>query len=90
MISVLINGTEYIPTPEQPKPETMTSFEAWILHNQIDKSGFDYAMIDYSDYNSGRNEIKDERFHQLLEQFRNARSMLRDYVSAEIDKAQKL
>lgn len=43
----------------------------------IDKEGFGYAFIDYSDFE----EIEDEKFHVLRKAFVDAAEKLQEYIS---------
>ena len=50
------------------------------IHKQImpivDNEGFDYTFCDYSDFK----EIKDEKFHELRENFKKASRELKEYI----------
>lgn len=50
------------------------------IAENIECEGFDYAMIYTSDYT----EIEDSTFHQLREDYLNAREALAQYVDADI------
>ena len=86
MTQVLINGEEYILAPVQPAESTMVEHEAALLRNQISKSNLTYAMVDYSNYNSGRSLIEDKRFHQLRNNFIAAHAELQKYIDAQLEK----
>lgn len=85
-MGVYVHGVEYVKAPEQPAPSTMDYPGARALWNQLDKSGFNYAMVDYSNYDHGRNLVADERFHQLRNRFLAAREELLTYVTEELKK----
>jgi hypothetical protein len=83
MLKVLINGIEYVPSPSQPKPSTMTDAERQMLANVIDRKGFDYAMNDFSDYRRSSAHVDDERFHQLRDAYCNARDEFINYLEQQ-------
>lgn len=85
-MGVYIDGVEYVKAPEQPAPSTMDYDSARVLWNQLDKSGLNYAMIDYSNWDSGRNLVDDPRFHQLRNRFLAAREELDNYLTVELKK----
>ena len=43
---------------------------------RVNQEGFDYAFIHYSRFE----EIKDKKFHELREQYKEARKKLADYI----------
>lgn len=45
----------------------------------IDSEGFDYAFVDYSDFD----DIEDEEFHKLRKEYIEARNKLAKYVGVE-------
>ena len=46
---------------------------------KIDSEGFDYALTEYSSWE----EIKDEKFHELLKAYRDAKHSLESYIDFE-------
>lgn len=57
----------------------MTGKEYKYILNTIENEGFDYAFVNYSDFE----EIKDPMFHQLRKDYLFARKVLKDYVGDE-------
>lgn len=57
----------------------MTPGEKDDVRYRIDEEGFEYAMCDYSDWK----EIHDEKFHELLSSYRNARDEILEYLNTE-------
>ena len=49
------------------------------LLDKIESEGFDYALIDYSDWKN----IKDAKFQELIRQFRKARNDLKKYIGID-------
>lgn len=49
------------------------------LIGRIDNEGFDYAFAYYSDFE----EIEDDEFHKLRNEFLNSRQKLMDYIGYE-------
>lgn len=48
--------------------------------NKVESEGFDYCFIHYSKFP----EIKDERFHVLVENYTKAARELAKYIGAEL------
>lgn len=66
-----------IEVPDNKMSESDTS----ILQRCIDKEGFDYAMLYYSDYKSvDYNDVKDLGFHQRLYELKKAHEDLKLYL----------
>lgn len=57
----------------------MTEYELEELTNKIDMEGFEYTLLDYSDWK----EIKDKEFHRLRRAFVDARDNLQEYIDGE-------
>lgn len=83
MLKVLIDGIEYVPSPHQPEPSTMTAEEKQLLSKFIDKKGFDYAMNDFSDWRRSSAHVNDERFHQLRDAYCDSRNELVSYLKEQ-------
>ena len=49
------------------------------VREMIESEGFDYAIADLSDYQ----DIKDEGFHQLREEYLRVKDMLSSYIGLE-------
>jgi hypothetical protein len=64
-----------------PRKDTMTGREFASVNGAIDNEGFDYAFVNYSNFD----DVKDEKFHELRQAFLNARQELKEYVGAEED-----
>lgn len=54
----------------------MTSDERERLQSAVNQEGFDYCFVHYSDWE----EIKDDKFHKLREQYLEASKNLERYV----------
>lgn len=54
----------------------LTSEEVEQIMDYIDKDGFEYAILDYTDYK----DIKDKTFHTLRTQYAKAKEKLEKYL----------
>jgi hypothetical protein len=54
----------------------MTPKEMRYVWETVEKEGFEYAFVDYSDFQ----EIKDEEFHKLREAYLAERKKFADYL----------
>lgn len=61
------------------KKDTMKKKDKKFLEGIIDNEGFDYAFAHYSSFE----EIKDEKFHKLIDSFLAARTELGNYIGLE-------
>lgn len=59
----------------------MTDEEREDLLHRINQEGFDYCFMSYSAFR----DIKDERFHQLREEYQKAHAKLFTYIDLGID-----
>lgn len=56
--------------------------EAWgALAFKIGDEGFDYALINYSDWD----EIEDKKFHTLRDKYQKAHNDLLAYIETQVD-----
>lgn len=58
----------------------MTGKEFRYVLETIEQEGFDYAFVNYSDFD----EIKDEEFHKIRLAFLAARKALTDYIGSDL------
>lgn len=59
----------------------MTKQEKIIVSEAVEAEGFDYTFMDYSDFR----EIKDEKFHELRENYMEAAEELAKYAIIELE-----
>jgi hypothetical protein len=57
----------------------MTDQEKHDVKERIESEGFDYAFTCYSNFD----EVNDEGFHRLRQQYINARNRLKNYIGCE-------
>lgn len=57
----------------------MTKKEQEILSNTIEDEGFEYAMLDYSNWD----QINDDDFHEALIEYREATEKLKGIIGIE-------
>lgn len=79
-MNVIINGTSYIPAPEQPEASSLSCDEQRLLASVLDSEGLDAALSKYSSFDHGRNLVECKRFHQLRRAFLNARQDMKAYL----------
>lgn len=58
----------------------MTKKQKSEIASIIDNEGFDYTFVHYSSFK----EVKDKKFHELIEKFLSARKDLGDYLELEL------
>ncbi|AGN30245.1 hypothetical protein VPFG_00246 [Vibrio phage nt-1] len=65
----------------ETKPLTLSANDKSVLSRCIDKEGFNYAMFDYSDYQSvERNVVQSREFHELRNGLIDAKSKLQTWL----------
>lgn len=79
-MNVTVDGTSYIPAPEQPELSSLSWDEQILLSSVFDKEGLDAALSKYSSFDHGRNLVECKRFHQLRKAYLNARQGIIDYL----------
>lgn len=60
----------------------MKAKELDYVRETIECEGFDYAFAHYTDF---KEEVKDEEFHKLREQYLEARAKLAEYLNYDSD-----
>lgn len=60
--------------------ETLNHRDKEDVHEMVDREGFDYAMV----HKSSWKEIKDPKFHELLDAFKEARKELVEYIDVSV------
>lgn len=79
-MNVTVDGTSYIPAPEQPEVSSLSWDEQRLLASVLDSEGLDAALSKYSSFDHGRNLVECKRFHQLRRAFLNARQDMTAYL----------
>jgi hypothetical protein len=66
---------------------TYDELENWqSVQYRMEKEGFDYCFISYSDWD----EIKDEEFHRLKLGFLQSMKELREYIDSKVEEGENL
>lgn len=61
------------------KIKYMKNKEKKYLQGKVDSEGFDYCFTLYSDFK----DIKDDKLHELIEEYKKAKKNLADYIGLD-------